>query len=275
LPEDAPVGAAPPQFAGETARYYARYRRAYPTELIEHLRLLSRGGRGQLLDLGCGTGQLLLQLADSFDHCVGVDPEQDMLREAARLAHERQVRNVRWIRATSSDILGLEPQLDHVDLVTIGTAFHFMEPRATLHALKRIVRAGGAVAIAYNGRPMWLQTDRWAQTLRRVLESRMGPVPDLDVAAEGLRSGELTMRELGYTGIERWELTYESVIDVDFIIGHIFSALSSGQIPSEQRPGFEEQLRQQIAAIAPSGEVTETVYVRAVIGLIPPTSAEL
>jgi SAM-dependent methyltransferase len=269
VPEDAPVSAAPPEFAGETARYYARHRRQYPVELIEHLRLFSRGGRGRLLDLGCGTGQLLLQLAGFFDHCIGIDPEPDMLREAERLAHERKVHNVRWIRAGSSDLLEMEPQLGHVDLVTIGTAFHFMEPHATLGAMTRIVPPGGAVAIAYNGTPMWLHEDLWAQTLRRVLESRLGQVPDLDVAAEGLRSGELTMREVGYTSIERWEHTYESVIDTDFIVGHIFSALSTEQILPNRRPDFEKQLRQEIVAIAPTGEVTETVSVRAVIGLIP------
>jgi SAM-dependent methyltransferase len=260
-------------FAGETARYYARYRREYPTELVEHLRRFGRGGRGRLLDLGCGTGQLLLQLAGFFDHCVGIDSEPDMLREAARLARERHVGNAEWIQASSSDLPGLESELGPVDLVTIGTAFHFMEPQATLRALMRIVREGGAVAVAYNGSPMWLHPDPWAQTLRRVLESRLGPVRSLDVAAEGLRASELTMKDLGYARIERWEHTYESTVDIDFIIGHISSALSPVQIPPEQRPDFDEQVRQEIAVIAPSGSVTETVAVRAVIGYIPPTTA--
>jgi hypothetical protein len=137
----------------------------------------------------------------------------------------------------------------------------------------RLVREGGAVAVAYNGSPMWLHPDPWAQTLRRVLESRLGSVRDLDVSAEGLRACELTMWDLGYTRIRRWEHTYESTIGIDFIIGHIFSALSPTQIPPEQRPDFEKQVRQEIAAIAPAGSVTETVAVRAVIGQIPSATA--
>ena len=122
------------------------YRRPYPTELIEHLRRFGRGGQGRLLDLGCGTGQLLLQLAGFFDHCIGIDSEPDMLNEAARLARERHIGNAEWIQTSSSHLLDLESQLGLADLATIGTAFHFMEPQATLGALMRLVREGGAVA---------------------------------------------------------------------------------------------------------------------------------
>jgi SAM-dependent methyltransferase len=263
---EAPLDSTRPAFAGETARFYARYRREYPRELVEHLRRFHRGGRGRLVDLGCGTGQLLLLLADLFDHCIGIDPEPDMLREAKRLARERHIDNARWIHAGSGDLLDLE--LGPVDLVLIGTAFHFMEPRATLSGLMRVVRKAGSVVVAYNGSPMWLHPDAWALALRRRLESRVGPVRNLDVAVEGLRLCEVTMRDLGYTRVERWEHMHESRIDVDFIVGHIFSALSTAQIPLDQRPDFEREVRRDIAAISPNGYVTETVAVRAVIGQV-------
>jgi SAM-dependent methyltransferase len=255
-----------PVFYGETAWYYRRYRRSYPSELIEHLRRFSAGGQGRLLDLGCGTGKLLLQLTNFFDHSVGIDPEPDMLREAARLAAARDVRNAEWIRAASSDLPRLEEQLGRFDLVTIGTAFHWMEPRTTLQSLKRIVRPGGGVAVAYNGSPIWLHRDAWAEALRRVLESWLGPVRPSDLAAEGLEECEVAMRDLGYVGVERWEHTYECTIEIDYVVGHIYSALSPTQIPRERRPAFEQDLRKEIAAHAPSGRVTEGVAVRAVIG---------
>lgn len=258
-----------PAFGGETAWYYARYRREYPTQLVEHLRPFARRGEGRLLDLGCGTGQLLLQLAGHFNHCVGVDPEPDMLREAARLAHERGIDNAEWVEASATHLPNLAAELGPIDLVTIGTAFHFMEPRATLSDLMRLARGGGAVAIAYNGSPMWLHPDPWAKALRGVLERQLGSVSSLDVMREGLRACETTMRELGYTGVERWQHTYESTIDVDHIIGHIYTALAPSRIPPQQRPAFEEQLRHAITAVAPSGNVTETVAVRAIIGRVP------
>jgi SAM-dependent methyltransferase len=255
-------------FHGETASSYARYRRWYPSKLIDDLaQRFSGDGRGRLLDLGCGTGHLLLPLASVFDQAVGVDPEPDMLREAARLAAETGVRNVEWVRGASTDLPTLRLQLGRFDLVTIGTAFHFMDPHATLAALRDVVRPGGGVVVAYNGSPMWLHPAPWSQAIRRVLEAWLGPLRDTDFDDRALLDCESVMADLNYAHVERWEHVYESTIDLDFIVGHIYSALSPEQLSSDQRPTFERHLREAAAAVAPSKRVTETVGVRAVIGL--------
>jgi ubiquinone/menaquinone biosynthesis C-methylase UbiE len=257
-------GRADRPFAGDTASFYARYRRAYPAELIARLRESSRS-RGRLLDLGCGTGTLLLQLAPFFEHAVGIDPEPDMLREAERVARERGVENVEWIKGSSAELGALEPALGRFDLVTIGTAFHFMEPSTTLSELQRIA-AGGVVTVAYNGTPMWLHPDPWAKAVRRILENRLGPLRDADFTTEALLAAEDTMKALGYTQIERWERTYVETIGVDFVIGHILSATSADQVPPAQRQDFAREVSSAITTLAPSGRVDEPVDVRVVIG---------
>jgi SAM-dependent methyltransferase len=252
-------------FAGDTASFYARYRREYPAELIARLAKDNRDGDGRLLDLGCGTGQLLLQLAPFFQHAFGIDPEPDMLREAASTARECGIGHVEWIRGSADELPKLAPALGRLDLVTIGTAFHFMEPRDTLGEL-RSAAAGASVAVAYNGSPMWLHPDPWAKALRGVLETRLGQLRDVDFTAEALQAAEDAMRDLGYTEIERWEQTHVETIDVDFVVGHILSATTTDQIPASQRDEFGAEVSSAIRLVEPSGRVAETVSVRAVIG---------
>ena len=156
-----------------------------------------------------------------------------MLREARRAARERRVVNADWIRGSSTQLRELEPAPGGFDLVTIGTAFHFMEPRATLAELRRITNGG--VAVVYNGTPMWLHPDPWARALRAVLESRLGPVADVDFTADALRVAEHEMRDLGYVEVERWEYVHDETIDAEFVAGHILSATSIDQIPHAER----------------------------------------
>ncbi|TDC75253.1 class I SAM-dependent methyltransferase [Actinomadura sp. 7K507] len=59
-------------------------------EVVQRFRL---DGAGRLLDLGCGTGQLVIPLAEHFAEAVGMDPEQEMLDRAARQAVAAKVAN--------------------------------------------------------------------------------------------------------------------------------------------------------------------------------------
>ncbi|HMM43439.1 MAG TPA: methyltransferase domain-containing protein, partial [Thermomicrobiales bacterium] len=88
-------------FAG-TAWYYARYRPGYPPEMIDWLvEQMALDGTGRLLDLGCGTGQLILPLAPHVTAAIGMDPDIDMLAEAAAAAMRMGIENVEWVAGRS------------------------------------------------------------------------------------------------------------------------------------------------------------------------------
>src|SRR5437763_215201 len=92
-----------------SAAHYARGRPAYSAELASMLASeLLLDGRGRLLDVGCGPGTLINQLAGFFEAAVGLDPDADMLAEASRLASEAGIHNVQWLEARAEDI----PHLD-------------------------------------------------------------------------------------------------------------------------------------------------------------------
>src|SRR4051794_14816334 len=81
----------------DTAWYYSHYRPLYPASLIRNLiGKFSLDGKGQMLDLGCGTGQLAFRFADWFEEIVGIDTEPEMIQEAIRLNKEFRVENVEW-----------------------------------------------------------------------------------------------------------------------------------------------------------------------------------
>ncbi|WP_081809171.1 class I SAM-dependent methyltransferase [Mycobacterium sp. URHB0044] len=121
-------------FAG-TAWHYARYRPGYPQAFVDDLvRQFRLDGTGRLLDLGCGTGQLTLPLAQHVADAVGIDPEPGMLVEAAGQAQARGVTNVTWTHGSSAD---LSVELGRFRLVTMGRSFHWMDRERVLARSRR------------------------------------------------------------------------------------------------------------------------------------------
>jgi SAM-dependent methyltransferase len=78
---DDEVRFAPDLYRG-SAGYYDRYRPPYPEAMITDLvRRVRVSGRGRLLDLACGTGQLTFPLRRWFTEVWAVDSEPDMVAE--------------------------------------------------------------------------------------------------------------------------------------------------------------------------------------------------
>ena len=62
-------------FSGQVAEYYARFRRGYPPEVVDALvDAFSLDHTDVAIDLGCGTGQLTLPLAQRVGAVVGSTP---------------------------------------------------------------------------------------------------------------------------------------------------------------------------------------------------------
>ena len=119
-----------------TARYYSRYRPGYPDEMIALvIERFCLDGTGRLLDLGCGTGQLLIPLAPHVETAIGMDPEPEMLAEAARVAADEGISNAVWIEGEVTlgkwDMITLPPGLYRgfeVSGETVGWFFAVLDP---------------------------------------------------------------------------------------------------------------------------------------------------
>ncbi|MFL0507048.1 class I SAM-dependent methyltransferase [Ureibacillus sp. 179-F W5.1 NHS] len=135
-----------------TASYYSRYRPLYPSSLIRYLiDKFSLDGKGRMLDLGCGTGQLAFRLTDWFEKVIGIDTEPEMIQEAMRLVKELRIENLEWF---IGELESFKKKYDgHFRFVTIAKAFHWMDREKTLDMLYEMISDGGGIAIIDNYSP--------------------------------------------------------------------------------------------------------------------------
>jgi SAM-dependent methyltransferase len=257
-------------FSGEVAENYARFRRGYPPPVVDALVGAFGLDRTDVaVDLGCGTGQLTLPLAERLRAVVGVDPEPDMLRLAAAAARERGVRTASWMMGFDSDLPTLAALLGPgaVAAVTAATAIHWMDHRALFASARAFLRDGGGVAVVTNGDPLWLQASDWSRTLRAVLEEWTGT--DVGWACgtdEESRAGyRAAMTDAGYEAGET-RVEYDADLDVEGIVGLMFSAMSTKDVADPvRRNDFEGRVR---AALAPRTRFVEHVTVVVQTGLL-------
>jgi SAM-dependent methyltransferase len=129
-----------------SAAYYLRGRPPYSLALRETLaEECGLGGTGRLLDVGCGPGVLAVELAPLVEEAVGLDPDADMLREAARHAESRGVRDVRWVQGLAEELPVFD--LGRFRLVTFGQSFHRTERERVAEAVYDLLEPGGSIAL--------------------------------------------------------------------------------------------------------------------------------
>lgn len=129
---------------GGLAEAYDAYRPRTPKIIPDILTQLAQVKRPKLVvDLGCGTGFSTFIWAKRAKQVIGVDHSNDMRRVAEKKKAKQKANNVRFIAGTSS-----KTTLPNscADIVTCSQSFHWMEPKATLAEIARILRAGGVFA---------------------------------------------------------------------------------------------------------------------------------
>lgn len=131
-------------FAG-TAEFYAKYRPEYP-EMVFHdiVHFYKLDGRGDMLDIGCGTGELSLPLAKYFNKVLAIDPDPDMLKLAKGKATKEKISTIEWRQGSSKDLSDIKNQFR---LIGLGQSFHWMDQETVVEALYKLIMPTGGLFI--------------------------------------------------------------------------------------------------------------------------------
>jgi SAM-dependent methyltransferase len=260
----------PSDFAGSTATHYRRYRRDVADAVLATLcdaLMLSRADR--VLDLGCGTGQVAVPLAARVGAVIAVDPEVDMLAQFYARTKDEGVDNVTTVLGADRDLATLLSALgpQPIAALTVANALHWMDAEQIFRTSRGALRSGGGVAVITQGLPIWLHDSAWARDLRTYLEQWTGPLTstcDTDRAA--LEERRDLMVRVGFRTVDIFEHTDHVTLDVDYVIGHLYSAMSQQQIAAADRPRFERGLREALEPHVVAATLVEHVESTLLLG---------
>lgn len=132
-------GAFEPKF-GQATDAFDRFRPDYPPALFERiLREVPPDRRHRALDLGAGTGKVTRELVSHFPEVIAVEPDPLM---AAKIREQFPGVILRIATAEEST----QPPAS-VDLITIATAFHWMDGPRVLANAAAWLRPQGILAV--------------------------------------------------------------------------------------------------------------------------------
>lgn len=206
------------------AEGYAKYRPTYPPAALDHV--LTRCGLcpGSLVvDVGCGTGISARLLAGRGLRVVGVEPNDDMRRQAEAAPPPAGAVPPEY-RKGRAEATGLSDGA--ADAVVAAQAFHWFDAPAALAEFRRILRPGGWVALLWNERDESdAFTAAYGEVLRREPETA-------GVEAPRGRAGEPLLTSPLFEQAERRAFTHEQRLDEEGMLGRALSASYAPREPS-------------------------------------------
>jgi SAM-dependent methyltransferase len=128
------------------ADIYDRVRPGYPDEAVDALVDLSRlPAKGRLVEIGAGTGQLTVALAERGYSIVAVEMGPALAERCeANLSDYRDAHVV----AGRFEEIDLPP--DSFDLVVAATSFHWLDPAVAYRRAAEVLRPHGSLGLLWN-----------------------------------------------------------------------------------------------------------------------------
>jgi SAM-dependent methyltransferase len=253
---------APDLYRG-TAGYYDRYRLPYPEAMIIDLVRTARiSGRGRLLDLACGTGQLTFPLRQWFGEVWAVDSEPDMAEVVRAKAAAVGARNVRPIMS-AAETLDAEPE--YFELTVIGNAFHRLDRDLVAGRILGWLQPGGSLALCWSSGP-WTGAEDWQRALAATLDkwkAALGAEHRVPVGwdlARRRRPDHQILSDAGFEAGRHREFTAGHRWSVPELAGYVRStSFLPAAVLGDQGDAFDADLAASLGPYRDGDALTETV----------------
>jgi SAM-dependent methyltransferase len=237
------------QFA-DVAEVYERGRPEYVPAVVGAIAAELRIAPGaQVLDLAAGTGKLTRALLGAGFDVVAVEP-QTQLREllAANVGIER-------VHDGLAEAIPLPDR--SVAAVTVADAFHWFDQAAGLREIRRVLRAGGGLAVVTTF-PDWRGAS-WAHEVGTLMASTRPEHPGFDGPAwrDAVRAAG------GWTTPREIRVTTAQPASPERIVAYVASVSWMAALPENQRA----DTLSQIEAIVSAGETPAELPLHVLIGL--------
>lgn len=130
--------------------YVTNEPRRYPNELL--FRPIDRVIRPaeRMLDLGCGTGQMIFRYGHLARHITAVDHSRHMLAEARRKASEKGWHHIDFVESDLHDFVSANGSLEAGLITCVGVLHHLEPPMLTrfVGEIASLLTPGGQLVIA-------------------------------------------------------------------------------------------------------------------------------
>lgn len=246
-----------------TSEYYSRYRVSYPKPLINLIKTeFNLNGQGRLLDLGCGTGQLIIPLNKFFEESVGIDINAEMLEEAKRILIEDKNNNVKLLEMSAENI---SSNLGKFDLIVCGNSLHWMDREKVLELCFEMLNpSGGVVILAGGSGSIWTGKEIWQQEVVKVIKRWLG---NERKAGTGTFPNKMKMhqdyiKESRFKTYIRGDYHFKYSWSFESILGNLYStSFSNKKLLGDNATGFEEDLKNTLYKLNSDGAFLEEIEI--------------
>jgi SAM-dependent methyltransferase len=258
-----------PTLFNGTAWYYARYRPPYSAAVFALLvRTFALDGRGTLLDLGAGTGEVAVPLAAHFEQVVAVEPDAEMIAEGEARARSAGAGNIRWEHSTAEEFSGRPAAFR---LTTVGAALHWMDKSRVLPRVHELLQPGGGLAVL-DGGSVWTGRAAWQAVAVRVIQQYLGEARRAGRGEFPQSTGpyvELLMNH-GFIGLHTQFVVQPIEWSIDQIIGYLYStSFASRRLFGARGDMFEDELRHKLLTLDTSGRFIEDRTLEVIVAWKP------